>query len=70
MKSTLNPELLLMLNRNAVSVNQKAVNLELKATYCRKAWRCGMSLDGYCSRFGIRKVWEGSHDANTTESSE
>lgn len=56
--STLNPELQVMLSRAAIEVNQKAVHAELKAMYCRKSWRCGMSLDAYCYRFGIKKVWE------------
>lgn len=57
MKSTLNPELLLMLSRAAPEVNQKAIQAELKSAYIRKAYRCGMTLDGYCTRFNIRKTW-------------
>lgn len=57
MKSTLNPELLLMLSRAAPEVNQKAIQAELKATYIRKAHNVGLSLDAYCRRFGIRKTW-------------
>lgn len=47
-----------MLSRAAIEVNQKAVHAELKAMYCRKAWRVQLSLDAYCRRFGIQKVWE------------
>lgn len=53
-----NPELVLMRSRAAVECNADAVRAELKAMYCRKAWRVGMSLDGYCQRFGIEKTWE------------
>lgn len=53
-----NPELVLMRSRAAVECNADAVQAELKAMYCRKAWRVGMSLDGYCRRFGIEKTWE------------
>ncbi len=54
----INPELVLMRSRAAVECNADAVQAELKAMYCRKAWRVGMSLDGYCQRFGIEKTWE------------
>lgn len=54
----LNPELQIMLSRAATEVNQAAIKADLKARYCRKAWACGMSLDGYCKRFGVCKLWE------------
>ena len=54
--SRLNPETLLMQSRAARECNSKAVKAELKAMYCRKAWRCGLSLGGYCKRFNIRGV--------------
>lgn len=54
--SRLNPETLLMQSRAARECNQKAVKAELKAMYCRKAHRVGMSLEAYCHRFGIRGV--------------
>lgn len=54
--SRLNPETLLIQSRAARECNQKAVQAELKAMYCRKAWRCGMTLEAYCARFGIRGV--------------
>jgi len=45
-----------MQSRAAREYNQKAVKAELKAMYCRKAWRVQMSLQAYCERFGIRGV--------------
>ncbi|ALA46471.1 hypothetical protein BF2512_14 [Dickeya phage BF25/12] len=45
-----------MQSRAARECNQKAVKAELKATYCRKAWLVGMTLEAYCARFGIRGV--------------
>lgn len=54
--SRLNPETLLMQSRAARECNQLAVKAELKAMYSRKAWRCGMTLEAYCHRFGIRGV--------------
>ena len=56
--STLNPELQIMLSRTCPEVNQKAIQAELKAIYIRKSYRVGLSLDEYCRRFGIQKVWE------------
>lgn len=53
----LNPELSLMLSRREQPTNA-ALQAELKATYIRKAWRCGMTLEGYCKRFGINMTWE------------
>ncbi|AXY81780.1 hypothetical protein [Pectobacterium phage Lelidair] len=51
-----NPETLLMNSRAALEINTKAVQAELKAMYCRKAWLVGMTLEAYCQRFGIRGV--------------
>lgn len=51
-----NPETVLMQSRAARECNQKAVQAELKAMYCRKAWLVGMTLQAYCHRFGIRGV--------------
>lgn len=45
-----------MQSRAARECNQKAVKAELKAMYCRKAHRVGMSLEAYCQRFGIRGI--------------
>ncbi|AXY81994.1 hypothetical protein [Pectobacterium phage Nobby_B3] len=45
-----------MRSRVALELNQKAVQAELKAMYCRKAWLVGMTLEAYCQRFGIRGV--------------
>lgn len=45
-----------MQSRAARECNQLAVRAELKAMYSRKAWRCGMTLEAYCARFGIRGV--------------
>lgn len=56
MASFLNPETLLIQSRVSIELNQKAVKAELKAQYCRKAWRCGMTLEQYCHRFGIRGI--------------
>lgn len=39
---------------------------ELHATYSRKAWRVGLSLNEYCNRFGIKKVWEVRNAATGT----
>lgn len=54
--SRLNPETLLMQSRAARECNQLAVKAELKAMYSRRAWRCGMTLEAYCQRFGIGDV--------------
>lgn len=54
--SRLNPETLLMQSRAARECNQLAVKAELKAMYCRKAWRCGMTLHAYCARFNVRGI--------------
>lgn len=51
-----NPEALLMQSRAALECNQLAVKAELKAMYCRKAWRVQMTLEQYCKRFNIRGV--------------
>lgn len=56
MRDTINPETLLIQSRAAHECNQKAVKAELKAMYCRKAWRVQMTLEQYCKRFGIRGV--------------
>lgn len=61
-----NPETVLMHSRAAVECNQAALRMELKSMYIRKAYRCGMTLDGYCARFGINKAWGKASD-NTTE---
>lgn len=45
-----------MQSRAARECNSKAVKAELKAMYSRKAWRCGMTLEAYCVRFGIKGV--------------
>ena len=52
----LNPEEILARSRVSPELNQKAVKAELRAMYCRKAWRVGMTLEAYCQRFGIRGV--------------
>lgn len=52
----LNPEEMLARSRVSPELNQKAVKAELKAMYCRKAHRVGMSLEAYCHRFGIRGI--------------
>lgn len=50
------PESILIQSRVSPELNQKAIQAELKAMYCRKAWRCGLSLGEYCKRFSIRGV--------------
>lgn len=67
MASTINPELVVMRSRAAIECNAAAVRMELKSMYIRKAYRCGMSLDGYCRRFGIKQVWEIRPNDNTAE---
>lgn len=62
MKSQLNPEHQIMMSRAAIECNRKAVNAELEMMYRRKAWRVGLSLDAYCQRFGVRKLWQTDWD--------
>lgn len=45
-----------MRSRVAIELNQKAIQAELKASYCRKAWRVQLSLQEYCKRFGIKGI--------------
>lgn len=63
---SISPERLLAQSRAAIECNQLAVRAELKAMYIRKAWRVGLSLDAYCTRFGIPKVWEVKHEQDSS----
>ena len=57
-----------MRSRVALELNQKAVQAELKASYCRKAWRCGMTLEAYCKRFGIKGLYESARETEGVSS--
>ena len=42
----------------------------LQSMYQQKATNCGMTLDGYCQRFGINKSWEIESAGTTSGSAE
>lgn len=62
----MNPETITMRRRPAITCDEGAVRAELHATYSRKAWRVGLTLNEYCNRFGIKKVWEVRNAATGT----
>lgn len=53
----LNPELIIIRNEQPVTMEQLAKEYEakqiIKDYYIDKARRVGMTLEGYCNRFGI-----------------
>lgn len=68
----MNPELILMRTRPESAVNLKAVAQQELRRVTNKARRCGMSLQGYCQRFGVRQIWNEvaleQHNSKTAQS--
>lgn len=55
--ATQNPELWLSITQGKTQYSNAALQAELHSMYCQKAHKVGMTLDGYCQRFGIKQTW-------------
>ena len=58
--AAVNPETIVMAQqeRNNAGYSNAAVRIEMQRYYQQKADRVGMTLDGYCNRFGVVQVWK------------